>query len=140
MSSPAPAAPIILLAEDDRGIRETTTDLLTLLGAEVLAAPGGHAAAALLAQRQVHLILSDLIMADGDGAWLLQHVRAQPALRGIPFLILSARTEAQDRSAGLAAGANGFITKPYDPEELISTVNHWLRQGSAGTVGLRTLS
>lgn len=106
----------------------------------MLAAPGGHAAAALLAQRQVHLILSDCITADGDGAWLLQHVRAQPALRGIPFLILSARTEAQDRSAGLAAGANGFITKPYDPEELISTVNHWLRQGSAGTVGLRTLS
>jgi len=139
MSSTAPAAPVILLAEDDRGIRETTTDLLSLLGAEVLAAPGGHAAAALLAQRRVDLILSDLVMAEGDGTWLLQHVRTSPELRAIPFLILSARTEVQDRSAGLAAGADGYVTKPFDPETLLSAINAALRRRTPGAAGLRPL-
>jgi DNA-binding response OmpR family regulator len=118
---------VILLAEDDPNIRETTTDLLSLTGAQVLAAPSGRAAAALLAQHAVDLVITDLIMPDGDGAWLLGQVRASPRHANLPVIMLTARADVNELAANFKHRADEYLTKPFHPEQFLNTVVRWLR-------------
>lgn len=116
----------ILFVEDDALIRETTVDLLMLSGAQVHAVHSGHAAARFLEAHLAAIIITDMAMPEGDGSWLLRHVRSVPRLRHIPVIILSAHADMRMIADGLASGADAYLTKPYDPIQLLSTVKHHL--------------
>lgn len=128
MSSSSPTRPVILLADDDVNIRETTMDLLSLTGAEVLGACSGRDASRQLEGGRVNLLITDMIMPEGDGHWLLKFVRSSPQHCHLRVIMLSARTDPEEVAAGLQAGADAYLTKPFDPEKLLETVAHWLRQ------------
>ena len=96
--------PVILLAEDDRHIRETTADLLDLFGMRVHAVPSGRTAREVLARERIDLVITDLIMPDGDGAWLLEYVRKTFTDDPLPVIMLTARAEEADKVAGLEGG------------------------------------
>lgn len=121
-----PAASI-LFVEDDLNIRETTTDLLGLTGAHVLAACCGHEASQILEAQKVDLIITDLLMPNGDGRWLLHHVRSSPRHRHLRVIILSALTQDLDIESNMRDGADAYMTKPFDPEKFLKTVAHFLQ-------------
>lgn len=116
----------ILLVEDDACVRETTKDLLGFTGATVHTAAGGHEASRLLDTHPVDLVITDLSMPDGDGNWLLSWIRSSPKHRHLKVLIMSAHAQIESIEAGLAAGADGYLTKPYDPAKLIDTATRYL--------------
>ncbi len=129
-------APLILLAEDDRNIRETTADLLSLCGIRVKSAPTGRAAQAHLEREEFALVITDLVMPEGDGAWLLEQVRARPSARHVPVILLTAHADTTDQAAAAKASADAYLTKPFVPDHLIDTVKHWLdRSRPAGPIG-----
>ncbi|MCE2861512.1 MAG: heat stress-responsive two component signal transduction system response regulator Rre1 [Verrucomicrobiota bacterium] len=119
-------APLILLAEDDRNIRETTADLLALCGIRVRSAPTGKAACALFDHEKVDLLITDLVMPEGDGMWLLEQVRSRPDARHVPVILLTAHADTTEQAAAAKASADAYLTKPFDPEHLIETVKSWL--------------
>ncbi|MBI5691820.1 MAG: response regulator [Verrucomicrobia bacterium] len=119
--------PTVLLAEDDANVRETTIDLLSLIDVKVQGVASGREAAQVLEAEGVDLIITDMIMPDGDGRWLLHHVRTTPRLAATRVIMLSARADLDDVAAGLSAGADEYLTKPFDPEKLLAVVQHWLR-------------
>ena len=123
-------APLILLVEDDRLIRETTHDLLELSGFRVLTAPSGRAACALLERNQVDLVVTDLLMPDGDGAWLLERMNPKPGRRPIPVILLTAHADTTPRAEEAKARADAYLVKPFDPDLLIETVRRRLERES----------
>jgi CheY-like chemotaxis protein len=124
----------ILLVEDDEFVRQTTQDLLCLLDADVHTAVSGQDAFAFLtaaADRRIDLVITDLAMQDGDGQWLLSKIRSSPSHRGVKVIMMSAHAQAERIEAQIKAGADGYIVKPYDPDNLLNLVAQQL----AGTGG-----
>lgn len=121
----------ILVAEDDPAIRFVATQLLTHGGYEVTAVTNGLEAIDALRQRLPALIMSDIRMPGCTGLELLQHVRQTPAYTHLPFILVSARTEPTDIRMGMSLGADDYVTKPFDPDALLSTIAARLRRASA---------
>jgi two-component system, sensor histidine kinase and response regulator len=122
----------LLLVEDDDAIRETTADLLQLCDFNVVTARSGREAAELLARQQVDIVVSDVVMPDGDGLGLLEHIRSSPALRLLPVILLSARAEKADIQHGMAHGADDYLTKPFQTDDLIAAIHRQLRRSTHG--------
>lgn len=112
----------VLLVEDDPSVRETTADLLSLTDARVLVADCGHAGAQILETEPVDLVVTDMIMPNGDGRWLLAFIRDTERLSRLPVIVLSALAHGDEVESGLAAGADAYLTKPFDPEKLLDTI------------------
>ncbi|MDE0065613.1 MAG: response regulator transcription factor [Acidimicrobiaceae bacterium] len=127
----------ILLADDDRRIRESLQRALALEGYEVLTAPNGAKALELHAQRRPDLLLLDVSMPDVDGLSVCRSVRA--ANDDTPILMLTARHETTDRVKGLDAGADDYLVKPFALEELLARLRARLRTVSTGAQGRLTL-
>ncbi len=123
------STPRILFAEDDENIRETTCILLSLTGSEVQAAASGREAALALAAGGFDLVVTDLLMPDGDGYWLLEHIRSTAAYRHLPVLMLSAHADTRHNAVSKRAGADEYLAKPFDPEQLIALVQAMLVRG-----------
>lgn len=121
MTSPS-RKPTVLLVEDDECIRDTLATLLRLEDIGSCGVCSGYEAAQALEQQLPDLVLSDLVMADGDGFWLIRHIRATPRLAGLPVVIVSARADAGTKQTVLEAGANAFVVKPFHPDHLLSVV------------------
>ncbi len=117
----------ILLADDDRRIRESLERALSLEGYEVLTAPNGAEALRLHAKRRPDLLLLDVSMPDVDGLSVCRAVRA--ANDDTPILMLTARHEITDRVRGLDAGADDYLVKPFALEELLARLRARLRTG-----------
>jgi two-component system, sensor histidine kinase and response regulator len=138
MSLPTlPASPLaniqILIAEDDDTIRSLLCDLLELEGAEVTAACSGNEALTILRTFRPQLIISDVMMADGDGHELLHSVQADPALNGIPFIFLTARSEPSEFRRSMNLGADDYLIKPVSRTDLVHAVRtRLLRSRVAG--------
>ncbi|WP_159809649.1 response regulator transcription factor [Cellulomonas citrea] len=116
----------ILVVDDDPGIRELLTSALTFAGYQVQTA--GTAAAALDALRDARpdLVVLDIVLPDADGLDVLRMVRA--AGDRTPVLFLSSRDEVADRVAGLAAGGDDYVTKPFDLAEVAARLAALLRR------------
>jgi len=112
-------APLILLAEDDRNIRETTSDLLTLFGFRVHTAATGREAGAVLERESVDLLITDLLMPDGDGRWLIERVRNDPRQNRLPVILLTAHADTTRNAAVARALATAYLAKPFDPDRLL---------------------
>ncbi len=116
----------VLVADDDRAIRESLARLLGMEGHRVTAVADGAAALDAMKERQPDLLVLDLMMPTIDGLTLCRLLRSEGDR--IPILMLTARTETSDRVAGLDAGADDYLAKPFDPDELLARVRALLRR------------
>src|SRR5688572_18065646 len=109
---------LILVVDDDVIILETVADFLRLNNYEVLTAANGNQALYLMQSRTPDLVLSDITMPEIDGYQLYEHIRLNPAWGTIPFIFMSARGEQQDIRLGYGMGADAYLIKPFELEDL----------------------
>jgi two-component system response regulator MprA len=126
----------ILVAEDDRAVREALVRALQLEGYTVVAANNGAEALEAVRQAQPDVLLLDVSMPLVDGLTVCRVLRSED--NHLPVLMLTARTETSDRVAGLDAGADDYLPKPYDLDELLARVRALLRRSNyAGDIDAR---
>ncbi len=118
--------PVVLLVDDDERIRRAVGTGLTLEGFEVVPASGGRAALEAVERMNPAVMLLDLTMPDLDGLEVLRRLRA--AGSDLPVCVLSARDEVNDRVAGLEAGADDYVVKPFAMEEVVARLHALLRR------------
>jgi len=118
-------SPTILICEDEPILREL---MRVSLGDRYSFAEAGDVSEAIELAHAVHpdLVLLDVMMPGGSGLTVLEHLRAEPTLEQTPVVVVSAFTADRDHLAAYDAGANGFLKKPFDPEELESVVEQLL--------------
>jgi two-component system response regulator MprA len=123
----------VLLAEDDRAVRESLVRALTLEGYDVNAVTNGAQALDALHASTPELVLLDVSMPHVDGLTVCRVLRSEGSQ--VPVLMLTARTETSDRVAGLDAGADDYLPKPFDLDELFARMRALLRRTQpAGSV------
>lgn len=114
---------VVLMADDLASNLEFKQQLLEPAGYEVITAPNGVQALALLRSRRIDLVISDVMMDGGSGFDLVTQLRADPALRHIPFVFLtSTARDSNSQARGLALGADAYLIRPIEPEELLAEV------------------
>jgi two-component system alkaline phosphatase synthesis response regulator PhoP len=130
--SRAESAGRILIVEDESSIRLVCQLNLDSAGFETLEAPNGETALALARSEHPDLILLDVMLPGIDGWGVAEELAISPETREIPILFLSARSDRSDEARGHQAGGLGYITKPFDPEDLISRVQEVLERAARG--------
>jgi diguanylate cyclase len=129
----------ILIAEDDPAIRHNVRRLLQAEGFEVLLADNGAEALVLAREQLPELVLSDVSMPQLDGLQLLAALRADPLTAELPFVFLTARADRADIREGMNLGANDYLTKPFQREELLTLVRAQLGRARQRSEATRTL-
>ena len=119
----------VLVAEDDRGVRESLTRVLAFEGYDVVATSDGAQALEAIAASTPDVLILDVNMPYVDGLTVCRRVRAQHLQ--VPILVLTARHEVSDRVAGLDAGADDYLVKPFALDELLARLRALLRRTSA---------
>jgi two-component system chemotaxis response regulator CheY len=112
----------IMTVDDSASIRMMVSFTLGELGVEIIEAVNGNDALAKLEKTPVDMLITDVNMPGLDGISLVRKVRENPSCRFIPIIILTTESEAEKKLEGKAAGATGWIVKPFRPEDLISVV------------------
>lgn len=120
----------LLLIDDDPNLILLVKDYLEFRGYEVMTADNGREALDLLERETPDMIICDVMMPEMDGYSLVEHVRKDPRTSWIPVLFLSAKGQIQDRVKGLSTGADVYMVKPFEPEELVAQVESSLKQAS----------
>ena len=115
----------ILVCDDERDIVSAIEIYLSAEGYKIEKAYNGREALAILAQTQVHLVLLDIMMPQMDGITTAAQIRKTS---NVPIVFLSAKSESSDKILGLNIGADDYITKPFDPMELVARVRSQLRR------------
>ena len=118
----------LLLVEDDRAVRESLGRALELEGYEVCSAPDGVRALEVMAQTSPELVILDVMMPRIDGLEVARRMRERGDTT--PILILTARHEVSSRVAGLDAGADDYLVKPFSLDEILARIRALLRRGS----------
>lgn len=118
----------ILVADDDRQIVRLVRSYLEKAGFGVLAAYDGEQALHLIRSEMPDLAVLDVMMPGRDGFALAQLIRSDKQLAALPILMLTARVEDVDRLQGLELGADDYLTKPFNPPELVARVRAILRR------------
>jgi CheY-like chemotaxis protein len=117
----------ILIAEDDVRNIFALTSIFEPLGAElVITRNGREAVDRLLEKRDIDLVLMDLMMPEMDGLSAMREIRRQPEFKGLPIIALTAKAMSNDRRECLEAGANDYIAKPIDVDQLVSLCRVWM--------------
>jgi DNA-binding response OmpR family regulator len=114
--------PTILVADDETDLRELVAYRLTRAGYRVVEARDGEEALRLALAQPPELVVADVMMPKLDGYDLTRRLRAEEATRRVPVLLLTSRAQEADVASGLDAGADGYLTKPFNPEELLAVV------------------
>ena len=126
----------ILIAEDEPHLREVLGLQLSIAGYQVVEAPDGQAAIERARECMPDLVLLDVMMPALDGYEVCRRLRASFLTRHIPIIMLTAKTEVEDRLQGLRGGANDYITKPWESRELLQRVRNaleWSHQQRAAS-------
>ena len=131
----------ILVVDDDREIVRLLRAYLEQSGFKALAAYDGESALHCLRSERPDLMVLDLMLPDRDGWDITRLVRSDPNLNRLPIIMLTARVEDTDKILGLELGADDYISKPFNPREVVARVRSVLRrsQGVLGTVQRRVL-
>jgi two-component system, OmpR family, response regulator MprA len=121
----------ILVVDDERAVRESLRRALELEGYEIeLAADGNEALYRLESNAELDAMILDVLMPGVDGLEVCRRLRSNGSQ--LPILMLTARTEVEDRVAGLDAGADDYVVKPFALEELLARLRALLRRTSEG--------
>lgn len=118
----------ILLVDDTRVLAESIADMLRMESFDVTLAANGMEALEIMNVKLPNLIISDLRMPVMDGIEFIKAIRSHTVLKSLPVIILSAQTNEESRQAGLLAGANIFLTKPFEEDELLSVIKQLLHE------------
>ena len=120
----------ILVVDDDRVIQQLLRVNLELEGYTVHIASDGEEALHSFAEFQPHLILLDIMMPKLDGWEVSRRLKQQPGGRDVPIILLSARAQDADMRRGTEIGVAAYVTKPFDPIQLLDLVASLLDRGS----------
>ncbi|USR90566.1 response regulator transcription factor [Phormidium yuhuli AB48] len=120
----------LLLIDDDPNLILLVKDFLEFRGYEVTAAENGREALEILEETIPELIICDVMMPEMDGYGFVQKVRENPKTSWVPVIFLSAKGQSQDRVKGLNTGADVYMVKPFEPDELVAQVESSLQQAA----------
>jgi len=118
----------ILVAEDDQATRLAIGDYLAAAGYSVVVAENGSDALMMLDKWQPHLLVTDINMPSMDGYQLVQELRQQPALRLMPVIFLTTRSQVEERIRGYQVGCDVYLPKPFELTELGAVVRNLLER------------
>jgi len=110
-----------LVVDDSNTIRMLVVDVLRRIGFKTIEAKTGLEALAMLGS-EIHLVVSDINMPEMDGITLVQRLRAIPAMRATPILMLTTETSGELKARAKAVGATGWLTKPFEASQLQAVV------------------
>jgi len=112
----------IMTVDDSATIRQMLNFTLTDAGFDVVEAVDGVDACSKLKDNPVNMVITDLNMPQMDGIELIREVRKDPANRFVPIIMLTTESQETKKQEGKAAGASGWIVKPFSPEQLLAVV------------------
>jgi two-component system chemotaxis response regulator CheY len=112
----------ILAVDDSTSMRRMVSETLKLAGYEVIEAEDGKVALEKAQARRVNLVLTDVNMPNMDGITLTRELRGLPSYKFTPILVLTTESSVEKKQQGKAAGATGWIVKPFNPDTLLSTI------------------
>jgi len=115
----------ILVADDDAHIRELLRHVLQQEGYAVFEAADGNEASGVLSREQIHLAVIDVMMPGKDGLQLCSEIRQD---YGCPVILLTAKDQLPDKEKGYTAGTDDYVTKPFEPKELVFRIKALLRR------------
>ncbi|MDD2502073.1 MAG: response regulator [Geobacter sp.] len=117
----------ILIVDDSAAMRSLLVSTLETLGDfAIVQAPNGFEALRMLPREQVDLILTDINMPDINGLELLSFIRNNPIYKDVPVVVISTEGSRKDIEKGLSLGANEYLVKPFQPEQLLEIVKRFL--------------
>ena len=119
----------ILVVEDQEDNRQILRDLLGSVGYQILEAEDGARGVATAEAERPDLILMDIQLPLIDGYEATRRIKANPALRAIPIIVVTSYALSGDEDKARAAGCDDYITKPYSPRALLAKINEHLRDG-----------
>ncbi|HEY9662119.1 MAG TPA: response regulator transcription factor [Allocoleopsis sp.] len=123
----------LLLVDDEPGLREAVKAYLEEEGFTVHVASNAREGWDLLQQFSPDLVISDIMMPQVDGYQFLQQMRDDPRFQALPVVFLTARGMTADRIQGYSAGCDAYISKPFDPDELVAIVSNILARRAVAT-------
>jgi CheY-like chemotaxis protein len=123
------ADPLVLVVDDEPNIVETLSFVLEMEGFRVATAEDGEQALAQVAALHPPVVVLDAMMPRRDGFDVCRTIKADPGLAGVHVVMLTAMGQKADRERALAAGADHFMTKPFDEEELLALLRRLTGQG-----------
>jgi DNA-binding response OmpR family regulator len=118
----------VLVVEDNADINATLQEALRFAGYDVVGVLDGEAALREVHERRPHLVLLDQMLPDIDGLEICRRLRAEPATTRLPIIFLTARASEEARVKGLASGADDYIVKPFNMQELLLRIRGLLRR------------
>jgi two-component system alkaline phosphatase synthesis response regulator PhoP len=127
----------ILVVDDDKDIVRLMSSYLEAAGYEVLTAYNGEAALHTIRREHPDLVLLDLMLPERDGLEITRLLRSDPYLSQTPVIMVTARVSDTDKIVGLEMGADDYITKPYNPREVLARVRACLRVHNSLDEGLQ---
>ena len=116
-------AKTILIVDDSASVRQVVTIALKGAGYDVIAGVDGKDALAKLTGQRVHLIISDVNMPVMDGITFVTEVKKLPAYKFTPVIMLTTESQEDNKKAAQAAGAKAWVTKPFQPPQMLAAVS-----------------
>ena len=113
---------VIMTADDSASIRQMVSFTLKEAGYQVVEAADGQEAIDKLLAQPIHMLVTDLNMPKMDGIELIRQVRSESRYRFMPIIMLTTESQTAKKQEGKAAGATGWIVKPFKPEQLLAVV------------------
>jgi DNA-binding NarL/FixJ family response regulator len=120
----------LLLIDDDPNLVLLVKDYLEYRGYDVITAENGQDALQLLEQETPQMVICDVMMPEMDGYTFVKYIRNNPKTNWLPVLFLSAKGQSQDRIRGLNTGADVYMVKPFEPDELVAQIEASLKQSA----------
>ena len=119
----------VMIVDDSNALREIIAKMLRDSGMEVISAEDGVQALEKIEQvTQLDLVVLDIVMPNMNGYDLCRHIKKNPKTQNLPVVMCSSKSEEFDRYWGMKQGADAYISKPFHPEELLSTIKQLLRR------------
>jgi two-component system chemotaxis response regulator CheY len=116
-------AKTILIVDDSASVRQVVTIALKGAGYDVIAGVDGKDALSKLTGQRVHLIISDVNMPNMDGITFVSEVKKLPAYKFTPVIMLTTESQEDKKKAAQAAGAKAWVTKPFQPPQMLAAVS-----------------